>query len=128
LKVLMLILPIAAAAAAEPSKIDELRERALNGSAPFPTTRAALAEMKAMGRPGEAALREVARELLDRDAAAIKRAVAAAERIDTDSCRAAEQTLARLRPLALENIKKLDHDDPDSMAKAREYYQQLTAA
>jgi uncharacterized protein YkwD len=117
---------VRATTAAEPPKIQALRERALHVGS-YPTTRAALAELKSMGREGETAAREVAVDLLARDAKAIENAAAAAKTAPEDF-RAANETLARLRPLALAHLRALGHEDAEGLAKARGYYQQLTAA
>jgi uncharacterized protein YkwD len=120
-------LVLAQSAAAESSRIDALRDRALHAGS-YPTTRAALTELESIGRDGETAAREVAGELLARDAAAIEQAAAAAAEMPAAQIRADEETLTRLRPLVLANLRSLTKEDAQALAKAREYYDQLTAA
>jgi uncharacterized protein YkwD len=115
------------AAESSSPKIDRLRDRALHAGS-YPTTRAALAELKSLGPEGQITARDVAGELLARDAAAIEQAAASAARTAPDEIRAADETLARLRPLALATIGKPAKEDADGLARAREQYEQLTAA
>src|SRR5258706_1406878 len=107
---------------AQEAKIQKLREQALSAGN-YPTTRAALMELRAMGQAAHGAILEVTKELLDRDAAVIEKAV---KEIDPQGMQAADAMLTGVRPLALANVEIFGPEG--TRAKAHEYYEQLVPA
>src|SRR5436309_1655800 len=95
--------PATAGASAE-EKIQKLREQALHAGH-YPTTQAALMELRTMGEAAQGTMLEVVKELLDRDAAEVERAAEAVS--DSPGFRAADAVVTRVRPLALANLAKL---------------------
>lgn len=110
------------AARSQQQKIDALKEKALADD--FDTSIAAIRELKAMGSAARLTLVGVLRQVLARDLEAIDKSLA---RIgDVQIASEYERQIDQIRAEARQNVTVLDKEKPETLKKARQYYDQLT--